>query len=140
MLFCLILTMKQFDEMKTYKRFRNMNAYYYKPDDKTIFFKSYDTDIFYFTNDLYPFFSFKEWTGRTTQKQISVFLDSEIFLKVSNHRNIKPFYKTVLNWVRKKGYRWVDVSVSLYYNYMLIHVGVNFFRVSYNGETLKKYI
>lgn len=124
--------------MKTYKQFRHMNAYYMIADKRSIFFKSYDTDVFYFSRWCGVFFSFTEYTGTTTQKQITTFLRSNLFDSVSNGANIEKQYKTALKWVRKHYKRGVYASVNLYRDYMVICVDDDYTRVSYDGKTLKK--
>ena len=126
------------DIMKTYKQFRHMNASYYQPDKKSIFFRSYETDIFYFSRWCGLFFSFTEYTGTTIQKQITTFLRSNLFDTLSNGNNIEKPYKTALKWVRNHYKRGVYATVNLYREYMVICVGDEYTRVSYDGETLKK--
>ena len=126
------------DIMKTYKQFRHMNASYYQPDKKSIFFRSYETDIFYFSCWCGLFFSFTEYTGTTIQKQITTFLRSNLFDTLSNGNNIEKPYKTALKWVRNHYKRGVYATVNLYREYMVICVGDEYTRVSYDGETLKK--
>ena len=126
------------DIMKTYKQFQHMNASYYQPDKKSIFFRSYETDIFYFSCWCGLFFSFTEYTGTTMQKQITTFLRSNLFDSVSNGNNIEKPYKTALKWVRKHYKRGVYATVNLYREYMVICVGDEYTRVSYDGQTLKK--
>lgn len=130
------------DIMNTYKRFRHMNASYYQPDNKTVFFRSYNTDILYIdTSTYYPYISFLEYTGATIQKQITTFLRSNILDSITDGANIEKPYKTALKWARGKGYRGKRISLTVYPWYMVISVSTykEMYRVSYDGETLKKF-
>lgn len=124
--------------MNTYKQFRHMNASYFIPDNESIFFDSYKTEVFYFSRSCGLYFSFLEYTGTTTQRQITTFLRSHLFDSISNGANIEKPYKTALKWVRKNYKRGVRASVSLYSHYMIISVGNEYTRVSYDGKTLKE--
>lgn len=124
--------------MKTYKQFRHMNASYLIADEQSIFFRSYETDIFYFSRWCGVFFSFTEYTGTTTQKQITTFLRSNLFDSISNGIDIEKPYKTALKWVRNHYKRGVYATVNLYHEYMVICVGDEYTRVTYDGKTLKK--
>ena len=127
--------------MNTYKQFRHMNASYYQPDKKTIFFRSYNTDVLYVdTNTDYPYISFLEYTGTTTQKQITVFLHSNMLDSISDGANIERPYKAALKWARSNGYRGKRINLTAYPWYMAVNVsGVDsFYRVSYDGKTLEK--
>lgn len=115
-----------------------MNASYLIADKRSIFFKSYETDIFYFSCWCGVFFSFTEYTGTTIQKQITTFLRSDLFYSVAGGINIEKPYKTALKWVRNHYKRGVYASVNLYREYMVICVGEDYTRVSYDGKTLKK--
>ena len=124
--------------MKTYKQFQHMNASYLIADKRSIFFKSYETDIFYFSCWCGVFFSFTEYTGTTIQKQITTFLRSNLFYSVAGGINIEKPYKTALKWVRNNYKRGVYASVNLFPEYMVVCVGDDYTRVSYDGKTLKK--
>lgn len=127
-----------YGNIMAYKQFRHMNASYSIADEHSIFFRSYETDVFYFSNWCGLFFSFTEYTGTTTQKQITTFLRSNLFDSVSNGANIEKPYKTALKWVRNHYSRGVYAAVNLYNDYMVICVGNEYTRVSYDGKTLKK--
>ena len=127
--------------MNCYKRFRHMNASYYQPDKKSIFFRSYNTDVLYIdTSTEYPYISFLEYTGTTTQKQITTFLRSNMPDSILNGANIEKPYKAALKWAREKGYRGKRIALTAYPWYMVISVSpINeTYRVSYDGKTLKK--
>ena len=117
-----------------------MNASYYQPDKKTVFFRSYNTDILYIDSSTeYPYISFLEYTGVTTQKQITTFLRSNLLDSITNGANIEKPYKTALKWARDKGYRGKRIAFTAYPWYMVVSVsGDSTYRVSYDGKTLKK--
>lgn len=118
-----------------------MNASYYQPDKKSIFFRSYATDVLYIdTTTEYPYISFLEYTGVTTQKQITMFLRSNLLDSISNGANIEKPYKAALKWARDKGYRGKRIAFTAYPWYMVVSVAAvgETYRVSYDGKTLKK--
>lgn len=127
--------------MDSYKRFRYMNASYYQPDKKSVFFRSYNTDVLYIDNTAdYPYISFLEYTGTTTQKQITTFLRSNMFDSMLDGVNIEKPYKVALKWARKKGFRGRRIGLTAYPWYMVVSVsGDNTYRVAYDGKTLKKF-
>lgn len=127
--------------MEYYKRFRHMNASYYQPDKKSIFFRSYDTDVLYIdTTTEYPYISFLEYTGATTQKQITTFLRSNLLDSITNGADIEKPYKVALRWARNKGYKGKRISLTAYPWYMVVSVLAvdKMYRVLYDGKTLKK--
>lgn len=124
--------------MNNYKQFRHMNASYWIPDKESIFFYSYNTEVFYFSRSCGLYFSFLEYKGVTTQKQITTFLRSNLFDSINGGKNIENAYKTALRWVRKHYKSGTRASVCMYDFYMLISVGSEYTRVSYDGKTLKK--
>lgn len=127
--------------MNSYKRFRHMNASYYQTDNKSIFFRSYNTDVLYIdATTEYPYISFLEYTGTTTQRQITTFLRSNIVYSISDGANIEKPYKAALKWARSKGFRGKKISLTAYPWYMVISVSAidKTYRVSYDGKTLKK--
>lgn len=118
-----------------------MNASYYQPDKKSIFFRSYDTDVLYIdTTTEYPYISFLEYTGTTTQKQITTFLRSNLLDSITNGADIEKPYKVALKWARHKGYNGKRICITAYPWYMVISVSAvdKMYRVSYDGKTLKK--
>lgn len=128
--------------MNSYKRFRHMNASYYQPSKKTVFFRSYNTDVLYIdVNTDYPYISFLEYTGATTQKQITTFLRSNLLDSITDGADIETPYKVVLKWARDKGYRGKRLSFTAYPWYLVITVSAvdETYRVSYDGKTLKKF-
>lgn len=128
--------------MNSYKRFRHMNASYYQPDKKTVFFRSYNTDVLYIdTTTDYPYMSFLEYTGVTTQKQITTFLRSNLLDSITDGADIETPYKVALKWARHKGYRGKRLSFTAYPWYIVITVSAvdGTYRVSYDGKTLKKF-
>lgn len=127
--------------MNHYKRFRHMNASYYQPDKKSIFFRSYNIDILYInTSSEYPYISFLENTGATTQKQITTFFRSNLLDSITNGDDIEKSYKVALKWARDKGYRGKRIALTAYPWYMVVSVASvgEIYRVSYDGKTLKK--
>ena len=118
-----------------------MNASYYQPDKKTIFFRSYNTDVLYIDmNADYPYISFLEYTGTTTQKQITTFLRSNMLDSISDGANIEKPYKVALKWARSKGYRGKRIGLTAYPWYIVVTVsGDSTYRISYDGKTLKKF-
>ena len=127
--------------MNSYKRFRHMNASYYQTDNNSIFFRSYYTDILYIdATTEYPYISFLEYTGVTTQKQITTFLRSNLLDSITGGADIEKPYTVALKWARDKGYRGKRISLTAYPWYMVVTVvAVNeTYRVSYDGKTLKK--
>lgn len=127
--------------MNSYKRFRYMNASYYQAGNKSIFFRSYNTDVLYIdvtTN--FPYISFLEYTGVTTQRQITTFLRSNLLDSISDGADIERPYRAALKWARDKGYRGKRISLTAYQYYMVISVSAvdEIYRVSYDGKTLKK--
>lgn len=127
--------------MNYYKRFRHMNASYYQPDKKSMFFRSYDIDVLYIdVTTEYPYISFLEYTGTTTQKQITIFLRSNLLDSITNGADIEKPYKVALKWARYKKYKGKRISLTAYPWYMVVNVsGVDgCYRVSYDGKTLKK--
>lgn len=127
--------------MNYYKPFRHMNASYYQPDKKSIFFRSYKTDVLYIdTTTEYPYISFLEYKGKTTQRQITSFLHSNLLDSITNGADILKPYKTALKWARDKGYRGKRIALTAYPWYMVVSVSVDdkIYRVSYDGKTLKK--
>lgn len=127
--------------MRTYKQFRHMNASYYILNNKTVFFKSYNTDILYIdATTEYPYISFLEYTGVTTQKQITTFLRSNLLDSITDGAHIEKPYKAALKWARDNGYRCKRISLTAYPWYMVVSVSAvdEMYRVSYDGKTLKK--
>lgn len=118
-----------------------MNASYYQLDNKSIFFRSYNTDVLYIdvTTDC-PYISFLEYTGVTTQKQITTFLRSNLLDSISDGADIEKPYRAALKWARDKGYRGKRISLTAYPWYMVVSVSAvdEIYRVSYDGKTLKK--
>lgn len=118
-----------------------MNASYYQTDKKTIFFRSYNTDVLYIDiTSEYPYISFLEYTGTTTQKQITTFLRSNLLDSITNGVNIEKPYKAALKWARDKGYGGKRIALTAYPWYMVVSVASvdEIYRVSYDGKTLKK--
>lgn len=118
-----------------------MNASYYQPDKKSIFFRSYNTDVLYIdTTTEYPYISFLEYTGSTTQKQITTFLRSNLLDNITNGADIEKPYKVALKWARDKGYRGKRIAFTAYPWYMVVTVAAvdETYRISYDGKTLKK--
>lgn len=127
--------------MNDYKRFRHMNASYYQPDKKSIFFRSYNTDVLYIDAATeYPYISFLEFTGVITQKQITMFLHSNLVVNITNGLDIEKLYKVALKWARDNGYKGKRIAFTAYPWYMVVSVSAfdAVYRVSYDGKTLKK--
>lgn len=127
--------------MGHYKRFRHMNASYYQPDKKSMFFRSYNTDVLYVDSTTeYIYISFLEYTGTTTQKQITTFLRSNLLDSITNGADIEKPYKIALKWARDKGYRGKRIALTAYPWYMVVSVSAvgEVYRVSYDGKTLGK--
>lgn len=128
--------------MTDYKQFRHMNASYkLMNENKVIFFKSYSTEVFYIDGtSLYPYFSFLEYTGSTTQKQITTFLRSNLLDGIRESNLIEKGYKAVLKWGRINYERGTRFSVTCYPLYMVVtnSYDTKMYRVSYDGKTLKE--
>lgn len=127
--------------MNNYKQFRHMNASYYQVDKNSIFFKSYNTDILYIdVTTEYPYISFLEYTGTTTQKQITTFLRSNLLDSITRGADIEKPYRAALKWARDKGYRGKRISLTAYPWYMVVSVSAvdETYRVLYDGKTLEK--
>lgn len=119
-----------------------MNASYYQPDKKIVFFRSYNTDVLYIdVNTEYPYISFLEYTGTTTQKQITTFLRSNLLDSISDGANIEKPYKAALKWARSNGYRGNRIGLTAYPWYIVVNVSGDlvYYRISYDGKTLKKF-
>lgn len=88
----------------------------------------------------YPYISFLEYTGTTTQKQITTFLRSNMLDSISDGANIEKPYKVALKWARSKGYRGKRIGLTAYPWYIVVTVsGDSTYRISYDGKTLKKF-
>lgn len=121
-----------------------MNASYFMMNNrKVIFFRSYITEVLYIDGTTTcPYFSFLEYTGVTTQKQITTFLRCNLLDSIQNRDLLVKGYKAALKWARNKGYRGTRINVTCYPWYMVLGVaGKNdFYRVSYDGKQLKKIV
>ena len=127
--------------MNNFKRFRYMNASYYQTDNKSIFFRSYNTDVLYVdATTEYTYISFLEYTGATTQKQITTFLRSNLLDSITKRADVEKPYKAALKWARDKGYKGKRISLTAYPWYMVVSVSAvdETYRVLYDGKTLEK--